>query len=730
MSAEHSKHAPVRLLIAESSENTAQEFDSMLRDAGIATRMRLVDLPMAGEALPTADLMLCNANLPQLEQLLPQLRIRAPHVPIILVNPPDHTISTTEGMRLGAADVVSRSDPDELVLVFKRELAHVCQGQRMTELNRALKEAEQRCHLLLQSSRAAIAYVHEGMHIHANPGYLKLFGFSDADALLGLPLMDLLTEESADTLKQELKRFRQDGEERNLDFVGRSTTGEDIAGNMTLAHAEYEGEACMQVTVRTAPVVAEQASADTAAARGDDAANGAANGNGTAVPGDTTGNGASAENGSSASAGSQNTDRDGASGVGDFLESARAMLDSVQTHRAVLVLQIDGFAKLQENLGLHGAEQLGTHVLAALKEQLDNRPCARLSAHQFACAMADAERADVLNRVALLRKTVEGLMTEVRGKTVRATISIGGTELDEELKGSGDEVLEAALNTAFAAALRAESAGGNRVDLLTKEVAREELDSEAGQILAQINEAIDNQRFMLLFQPIISLRGDSDEHYEVFLRMMDGDGRKITPGEFLRTAIDHGVAAKIDRWVILQSIKMLSSHRSRGHNTRLTINLTANSVGDPDFLQWLGVAIKAARLPSDAVIFQVTEQDASDLVRQTREFIEGLKGMHCRSSLSRFGLQDNHMDLLEHFPVDFVKLDGTHVERLAEDPQLKDQLTALIRSLQAKGKLTIIPMVESAGVLSALWQAGANYIQGHYLQEPSTEMDFDFSSDD
>ncbi len=712
MSAEHSTHAPVRLLIAEASENTAQEFDSMLRDAGIATRMRLVDLPKAGEALSSADLMLCNANLPQLEQLLPQLKTRAPHVPIILVNPPDHTISTTEGMRLGAADVVSQTDPDELVLVFKRELAHVCRGQRMTELDRALKEAEQRCQLLLQSSRAAIAYVHEGMHIHANPGYLKLFGFSDADDLLGLPLMDLLTADSAETLKQELKRFRQDGEERTLEFVGRSTDGQEIAGNMTLAHAEYEGEACMQVTVRTGHAGAQAPSDSDPGAESNVAVNPA--GGAETHNGDhATGNGSS-----------------GPSGVADFLDASRAMLTSVQAHRAVLVVQIDAFAKLQETHGLQVAEQIGTRVLEVLREQLDNRPCARLSPHQFACAVTDADRANVLERVESLRKTVEGLMTEVRAKTMRVTVSIGGTELDEEQQGSGDEVLDAALNTAFAAAVRAESAGGNRIDLLTKEVAREEPDREAGQILAQINDAIDNQRFMLLFQPIISLRGDSDEHYEVFLRMMDREGQKISPGEFLRTAIDHGVAAKIDRWVILQSIKMLTSHRARGHNTRLTINLTANSVGDPEFLQWLSVAIKAARLPSDAVIFQVTEQDASDLVRQTREFIEGLKAMHCRSSLSRFGLQDNHMELLEHFPVDFVKLDGTHIERLKENPELKDELTGMIRGLQANGKLTIIPMVESAGVLSALWQAGANYIQGHYLQEPSTEMDFDFSSDD
>ena len=71
-----------------------------------------------------------------------------------------------------------------------------------------------------------------------------------------------------------------------------------------------------------------------------------------------------------------------------------------------------------------------------------------------------------------------------------------------------------------------------------------------------------------------------------------------------------------------------------------------------------------------------------------------------------------------------------HIEALADDPDLKDEITGMIQKLQGGGKLTIVPMVESANVLSALWQAGANYIQGHYLQQPSTSMDYDFSTDD
>jgi EAL domain-containing protein (putative c-di-GMP-specific phosphodiesterase class I) len=369
-------------------------------------------------------------------------------------------------------------------------------------------------------------------------------------------------------------------------------------------------------------------------------------------------------------------------------------------------------------------------VEAKLAAEVD-APFMQISPSQWAMLVCNPTRDDALDRVDRYRAAVEAMMFEVREKTVRPTCTFGGAILSMEGFDSIGTALEATLDNAIATLRGAlASTDGNTVVLPAFENAEQAHDDEANRVLSLISEAISNQSFTLLFQPIISLRGDSDEHYEVFLRMNDREGKMMAPGEFLRTAIENNVAGKIDRWVILQSIKMLSSHRANGHNTRLTINLTSNSVADPEFIQWLGVAIKAARMPSDAVIFQITEADAATYIRQTREFVEGLKNLHCRSSLSRFGLEAEPFEVLSHIPVDFVKLDGSLIEVLEANPQRKDNITQMIRDLQNAGKLTIVPMVESASLLSTLWQAGVNYIQGHYLQEPSTSMDYDFSTDD
>jgi multidomain signaling protein FimX len=694
--------SPVRLLIADHSQNRAHELDSMLRNAGIATRPDFCsDLHSAVARVQDRDpdILLCAGDIESLELVLPGLRKRQPDLPIIVLTPGDEPGRMAHGMAIGATDVVFHNDPQRLLYVVQRELHHVNQRQYLCEARRALTEAERRCRLLLDNATSAIAYVHEGMHIYANDDYLNLFGFETLDDLLGLPLLDLVDGDSGAEFKTRIKAFRANGEELTFPFVGRSISGARIEGELTLAPAAYDGEPCTQVLVRQR--------AATACERADPASLA------PAVEAPPT---------APAAIGAALVDN-----IDRFVELVSKRLTGSEPE-VLLALAIDDFHELQAAHGLRFSENVVRAVEQCLHATAAGGVVVRVGEHSFALGIeADAHKRAVTAQQ--LRKAVEDAILEIDGKTIRCTATIGAVHIAEPAQ------VATGLDLAFRTMIGGRVGGNtNQIHWFAPDAGSAgvagSVDADRKVMLSRVQQAIEQNRLALLFQPTISLRGDSDEHYEVFLRMLDEHGTAIRPDHFLQAAVENGAALKIDRWVVLQAIKTLAAHRTRGRDTRLTLNLTSNSLCDAEFGNWLAVAMKAARLPSDALVLQITESDAALYLRQATAFVESLHALHCRAALAQFGSSRNGFDTLRRLPVDYVKLDGSLLQNIEQDAERRKRLTRTISALQAMGKLTIVPMVESASELTALWQAGTNYIQGNYLQEPMPEMSYDFSSDD
>jgi len=212
--------------------------------------------------------------------------------------------------------------------------------------------------------------------------------------------------------------------------------------------------------------------------------------------------------------------------------------------------------------------------------------------------------------------------------------------------------------------------------------------------------------------------------------MLNNEGEEISPYDFLPPTGPSMMANKVDKWVILQTIKHLSEHRAKGHETKLFINLTAETLQDKTFTSWLNVALKAARLPGDSLIFQVSEANAISYMKQAKEFSKGINMLHCKISINQFGLALKPFNLLKHIEPQYIKLEGTFTKAMQKGDEEKENAKEMIQTLQSMGKITIVPFVESASLLSTLWQAGVNYIQGYYLQAPEPEMNYNFSEED
>jgi diguanylate cyclase (GGDEF)-like protein/PAS domain S-box-containing protein len=680
----------IRLLILEDSQNEAERLISLFRNAGRATRVhRITSSDNLAEALQQSwDLLISAPTSEHLDpnEAITAIRRQAKDIPVVQLVTGNESEAITEALMLGAQDALPQGDDERLILVANRELANLEERRARRAAEVALREAEKRCQLLLDSSVDAITYVHDGMHIYANRAYLKLFDYEDAEELEGMPMIDLIAGEDQSRFKDFLKNYASGEGSAELSCGGVKPDGQRFPARMTFSPATYDSEPCIQVVIRA-----------------------------------ETDNAELAEKLREISSQDLVTGLFNRSHFTELMDAAAQRAVNEGQVATLAYIRINRYSEAINEVGLAGIDLLLTDLGNMLRNHFgDSCQLARFGDDVFTALLPGIAPEQSKEQLSALLKKVESQLFDVAGRTVQTTLSIGVAGLSEQTS-KAQEVVDRAHRCADEI-----EANGIKIYNPADELAAA---ASRGSLVAMVQQALDNNSFRLLFQPIISLRGDSDEHYEVLLRLLNPQGEEVPAADFLAAAKDAGLAEKIDRWVILNSVKLLSEHRSKGHSTRLFVHLSANSVQDQTLLPWLSVALKAARLPSDSLVFQISETDAVAYLKQAKALTQGLAELHCKVALGQFGCALNPFNTLKHLSVDFVKVDGSFSQDLSNADN-QEALKTLLASLHAQAKLTIVPYVESASVLATLWQAGVNYIQGYYLQGPSQSMDYDFSAGD
>ena len=684
----------IHLLLLDPSHNDAEQIVSLLRNAGRATRAhRVTSEEDLLETLNSGiwDLMVTRdvEQDPSPDAAISHIERLDKDIPAILLTNSEDAERRLAIMEQGAQDAVPFANTGLLTRVIEREITNLNQRRDRRSLADYLKDAEQRCHLLLESSKDAIAYISDGMHVHANQSYVDLLGYDDRDDLLLVPILDALAPDSQGTFKKFMKDQREGKVTSNsLSATLQRADSETMDVMIEVSSATYDGEPCIQIVARP-----EQDNAELEEKL------------------------------------REISNKDLLTGLYNrqylmnALNQTITRVEKEGTDAALAYIGLDDFVHKKTRIGISGADLVIGDMATILSESVeDHQVLARLSDDAF-CILATASDADALCATAeTVRKRVEDHLFDVSGKTVQLTVSIGIAEITE--KSPGVEGLISRAHTASDDVRKQEGLEqGNGVVVYTPSLQQRASKDETADAIQQ---ALDNDQFRLLFQPIINLRGEGEEHYEAFVRMLDSARKEVSPYDFLPPTGPTEMAAKIDRWVVLQTIKQLASHRSKGHDTRLFLNLTAETIQDQTFPSWLGKALKAARLPGNSLIFQIAETDATTYLKQASEFSRTLGQLHCSLSITHFGGALNPFNTLKHLDVSYVKIDGSYTREIQMDDQAKETVKKMIQSLQQQGKMTVMPLVENATVLATLWQAGVNYIQGYYLQEPTSAMSYDF----
>ncbi len=239
----------------------------------------------------------------------------------------------------------------------------------------------------------------------------------------------------------------------------------------------------------------------------------------------------------------------------------------------------------------------------------------------------------------------------------------------------------------------------------------------------QIEDALQNDYFVLHYQPILHIESDTIQHYEVLIRMKNKDTEQISmPGKFIQIAEETGLIHKIDHYVLRRSMMKLSTLQKQGIPAKLAINLSGAIADDPILIPMLKDLIKKCEVQPDGLIFEITETAAVSNLQQAKAMMVAIKALGCRFALDDFGVGFASFNYMRELPVDIIKIDGIFIKDL--DKNQSDQLfvKALVDVAIGLGKQTIAEFVENEATLNILRDYGVNYAQGYYIGRPSPDI--------
>jgi len=240
--------------------------------------------------------------------------------------------------------------------------------------------------------------------------------------------------------------------------------------------------------------------------------------------------------------------------------------------------------------------------------------------------------------------------------------------------------------------------------------------------LRERRHALEVDGLQLVYQPIVSLKGDSQESYSVLLRLREDDRTLLEAKDFLNAASRSGQMVAVDRWVIRKAIAEVAAQRVRGEKINFFVNVDEETVQEEKLLLWICDCLREFQARGNWLTFQVREDHARRHAAVFSRLSEGLRKVRCRVALNRFGDDPNPDLLLRSLHPDYVKFVPELGQGLADDRSKRQRLWELTKLTREAGVKIIVTGVEDARSLTVLWTAGIDYVQGYFLQKPSTSI--------
>ncbi len=396
---------------------------------------------------------------------------------------------------------------------------------------------------------------------------------------------------------------------------------------------------------------------------------------------------------------------------------ARAVADTV-THKMpyfIAYLDIDQFRVVNNSYGHLAGDHMLKHVARLMSTTVGPEViCGRLGGNEFGLIFRDMKRKTLVAVLDRIRNSIMNTPFAWENNNIYTTVSIGYAEINPK-----SDNLDSVMRKAYLACESAKDHGRNRIieyALHDKDQMRQD---EMMVWVKRIENSLDD--FLVLrCQEIRPIRdGERKSHYEILLGVRDEQGNLLPPVNLIEAAEHYGRMARIDRWVVHNSLAWMENNPKAVANIDgISINLSGTSIGDEHFLEFVLGELAACNIPKDKICFEITETSAITSLNEAIEFISVLKKRGCKFALDDFGTGLSSYAYIQRLPVDYLKIDGVFIRNITNNQ--KDE--ALVRSINDlahfMGMKTTAEYVENDEIFELLGDIGIDKAQGFGVHKP------------